>query len=111
MSAVRRHTITRERPARVDDGRGNKEDDWSNPETADYEGWAIDAGGTAEDLANREGTRVDYVIRGPVSADIRARDRIILLGETYRIEGRPVVQPGVTPATTHQIVKLSAWEG
>lgn len=108
---VARQSIIRARPARVDDGRGNLQDDWSTPTTDTFPGWAVDAGATVEDLTNRDGTRVEYTIRGPIDDDVRAGDRITWLGDEYRVDGAPLKQPGPTSATSHQIVKLTRWEG
>lgn len=108
---VARHSMLRARPARVDDGHGNLEDDWSNPDEVTFDGWAVDAGSTAEDLDNREGRRVEYTLRGPIGHDVRAGDRLTWLGDEYRVDGAPLKQPGPSSLTSHQIVKLTRWEG
>lgn len=108
---VARHTITVQRAPIVDDGRGNETADWSVATETASSGWAIDAGDTAEDLANRDGTSASYTLRGPWSSDVRGSDRVALFGEVFEVVGEVVRQPGPTEATSHLIVRLTRWEG
>lgn len=108
---VARHTIEVIRAPEVDDGRGNLTRDWANATATTIPGWAVDAGSTVEDEQNRDGSAVEYTIRGPHNADIRATDRVILFGTTHQITGGILRQPGATALTSHVIVRLTAWEG
>lgn len=108
---VARHTLTVRRAPLVDDGRGNKRRDWANATESTSLGWALDAGGSAEDTTNRDGAAVAYTARGPFAADIQASDRIILFGEEYKIDGGVERQPGPTRVTSHTIMRLTHWEG
>lgn len=106
-----RHRIVRLRAPLADDGRGNQVRDWANAAEAPLSGWAIDAGATAEDTTNRDGSSVAYTLRGPVDADIKATDRARLFGETFLVDGGVTRQPGPTARTSHCIVQLILWEG
>ncbi|MEX1078884.1 MAG: head-tail adaptor protein [Homoserinimonas sp.] len=108
---VARHTLSRERPNRVSDGRGGFEDDWTDVEPVDLKGWALDAGASQEDLQNRDGSLIQYTARGPMTADVQTGDRITFNGEQYQIDGAPVKQPGPSPVTSHIIMLLRRWEG
>jgi hypothetical protein len=108
---VARHPIVRRRPVMVSDGRGGKAPDWSNPNEKTIPGWAVDIGNTVEDASNRDGTMVAYTIRGPMDADVKPSDQIVLFGEEYEIEGGVRRQPGATLATSHMTLLLRKWTG
>ncbi|MGO3844465.1 hypothetical protein [Agrococcus casei] len=109
--AVARHTITIVRAPLVDDGRGNRTRDWTTAAELESTGWAIDAGSTSEDEANRDGSSTAYTLRGPLVADVTATDRVRLFGELFVIDGGVLRQPGPTPLTSHSIIRLERWEG
>lgn len=109
---VARHTLGRQRPVMVDDGRGGVEETWPNPvEASALPGWALDAGNTLADAQNRDGALVQWTARGPYGADVERHDRIVVDGATYQIEGAIVRQPGPTARTSHTILLLKNWEG
>lgn len=107
---VARHTIQRERPVVVADGRGGEAHDFSNAVKVDLHGWALDSGATVEDLQNRDGAEITWTIRGPFDADVERHDRVTVLGETFRIEGGVRRQPGASSRTSHTILALSRWD-
>ena len=109
--AVARHRIEVVRAPLVDDGRGNKTRDWANATETPLTGWAIDAGSTVEDETNRDGSAVEYTIRGPYAADVAAADRVRLLGGLYKITGGVLRQPGPSALTSHTILRLTKWSG
>lgn len=108
---VARHTITVQRAPLVDDGRGNMTADWSAAAATLSPGWAIDAGDTTEDIANRDGASASYTLRGPWGSDVRGSDRVLLFGDVFEVVGEVLRQPGPTDATSHLIVRLTRWEG
>lgn len=108
---VARHTITRERPVMVDDGRGGSDPDYSAATAVDLRGWALDAGNTLGDAQNRDGVLIQWTARGPFDADVERRDRITVFGEVFQIDGAVVRQPGPAAATSHTILLLRRWEG
>lgn len=108
---VARHTLLRERPARVADGHGGLEDDFTDVPLVPLPGWAVDAGATIEDSQNREGELIRFTVRGPIDADVQAGDRITYDGDQYQIEGAPMKQPGPSSRTSHVILLLRRWEG
>lgn len=111
MGLVARHPIVRVRPARVADGHGNLEDDWSEPDEVTIQGFAVDAGAGGEDLQHRDGAEIVLTLRGPYEADVRDGDRARFDGVTYRVVGEVVRQPGPSPLTSHCLVRLSVWRG
>lgn len=111
VGAVARHTIARERPQMVDDGRGGTEPDFTGAESVDLSGWALDAGNTLTDEQNRDGALIQWTARGPFLADVQRHDRITVFGEPFQIDGAVRRQPGPTPTTSHTILLLKMWEG
>lgn len=108
---VARETILIARAPLVDDGRGNETRDWDNAVPAVSHGWAVDTGGTQDDPINRDGASVAYVLRGPFDAPVDKDDHVSVLGGVFKIDGAPLRQPGVSPLTSHTILRLVAWEG
>lgn len=108
---VDRHEIIVRRAPLVDDGRGNMASDWGAAVDTPSGGWGIDASGSADDTANRDGASNTYTLRGPFAADVRSTDRVVLFGEVFVISGGVQRQPGVTPRTSHTLIVLTRWEG
>lgn len=108
---VARHRIDVIRAPLVDDGRGNMTRDWDNATETTSLGWAVDAGSTVEDESHRDGSAVEYTIRGPYTADVVAADRVRLLGGLFQISGGVLRQPGPSPLTAHTILRLTRWDG
>lgn len=106
-----RHTIQRERPTMVADGRGGTEADFTGAPLVDLEGWGLDAGNTLRDAQNRDGALAAWTARGPFDADVQRHDRITVFGEQYQINGDVIRQPGPTALTSHTILLLIRWEG
>ena len=107
---VARHTLGILRAAETSDGRRTVRD-WPNATTTPSPGWALDVGDTAVDNAQREGGSVAYTARGPFDADVQQTDRVVILGETFLIDGAVVRQPGPTARTSHTILRLVRWVG
>lgn len=103
---VAQHTIGVVRAPIIDDGRGNEKADWPNAVTTPSEGWAVDAGNTAEDLDGRDSDTAEWTIRGPFAADVRPTDRVELFGVRCSIVGAVMRQPGATDLTSHTILRL-----
>lgn len=108
---VAHHPIVVVRAPWVDDGRGNTTPDWANATETPSLGWAVDAGSTVEDESHRDGSAVEYTIRGPFTADVLATDRVRLLGGLFQISGGVMRQPGPSSLTSHTILRLTAWSG
>lgn len=106
-----RHTLQRERPNMVSDGRGGKEPDFVGVAKVDLPGWALDAGNSSRDAQNRDGALIAWTARGPYSADVERHDRITVMGEPYKIDGAVVRQPGPSALTSHTLLLLVRWEG
>jgi hypothetical protein len=111
VSLVFRHAISVVRAPLVDDGRGNKTRNWGAASETTIPGWAVDAGSTVEDEANRDGSAVEYTLRGPFDADVASGDRVRLMGGLYSIVGGVLRQPGPSPLTSHTILRLTKWTG
>lgn len=108
---VARHTLTFERPTRVDDGRGNTRPDFGDSMPVDIPGWALDVGATVRNLEHRDGALISWTARGPFTADVERFDRVTVFGGVYAVEGAVLRQPGPTPRTSHTILFLTKWEG
>lgn len=108
---VARHPIIRKRPTLVSDGRGGTEPDYTTTTNVTIPGWAADAGNTVEDRTNRDGTSIEWTLRGPHAADVQRHDLVELFGDDYQIDGDVMRQPGPTAATSHTILRLVKWVG
>lgn len=110
---VARHTLTRLRGVVVDDGLGGTETDWTNPDELLIPGWAVDTGNTIEDLNRRDGSSVEYTVRGPLGADVSPGDRMRLPWDPdpFEVDGDVLRQPGPSVHTSHSIVRLRRWTG
>ena len=106
-----RHTLMRERPTMVDDGRGGLEPDFTGTTAVPLTGWALDPGVTVKDMVNRDAGNITWTARGPHTADVERHDRIIIAGDQYKINGEVVRYPGPTPMTSHTILLLERWSG
>ena len=95
----------------MDDGHGNLERDWANAVTSSIGGWGVSTSETAEDTTRRDGTLVEYTIRGAYDADVEPSDRLILFGVEYEIDGGVLRQTSPTGLAAHTIVKLKRWDG
>lgn len=108
---VARFTLQRERPARVSDGHGGFENDFTDVPLVPLSGWSVDAGATIEDTQNRDGELIQFTVRGPIDSDVQSGDRITYDGDQYQIEGAPMKQPGPSSRTSHVTLLLKRWEG
>lgn len=106
-----RHTISRERPARVPDGRGGTRSDFTGAASVAIPGWSLDVGASARDMANRDGALIAWTARGPFEADVARHDRVTVYGEQFQINGAVLRQPGPSARTSHTILFLEKWEG
>lgn len=111
IGTVASHTVQVVRAVMVDDGRGNESPSWGSASKTPSEGWAIDAGNTAENLDGRDSDTAEWTIRGPFNADVRPTDRIELLGATCSIIGAVMRQPGATDLTSHTLLRLKQVTG
>lgn len=108
---IARHTITVVRAPVTENRRGQDVRDWNAATRTDLKGWAIDAGDTADLRDGRVGSGANWTIRGPLNSDVRATDRIVLLGVECDIDGAILRQPGPSPLTSHTIIRLTRVEG
>lgn len=108
---VARHTIEILRAPLIADDRGNEDRDWENQTITESHGWAVDAGATTEDIANRDGSSIEYTLRGPYAADVLSSDRVRLAGDVFLINGAVMRQPGPSALTSHTILRLEKWDG
>lgn len=108
---IARHRIDVVRAPLVEDGRGNESRNWSEATETPSVGWAVDAGSTIDDSTNRDGSAVEYTIRGPYAVDVAATDRVRLLGGVFEITGGVMRVPGPSALTSHTIIRLTRWDG
>ncbi|MDR6691346.1 hypothetical protein J2X55_002258 [Microbacterium sp. 1154] len=108
---VARHRITVVRAPVTEDRRGQDVRNWDAATRTDLDGWAIDAGDTADLKDGRAGSSASWTIRGPLDADVRSADRIVVLGVECDIDGAILRQPGPSPLTSHTIIRLTRVEG
>jgi hypothetical protein len=96
--------------AAADDAHGNAEFDWAHQTSVPIAGCQIDPGPTREDLINRDTTLTTWNVYAPEGTDITELDRAEYLGDTFRIDGKPVVWPD--PGNLGYVkVVLVEWRG
>jgi len=103
-----KETLVRLRAARVKD-HGSWVDDWSSPSEVDLPGWSLQPGASAEDLQNRQGTRVDWTAIGPYEADVAATDRVRLPSGDYSVIGEPERWKSPTGRVSSTKILLQRW--
>ena len=103
-------TITRIRPGTKQE-RGSTVFDWSNPDTLDIPECSVQPSSTSLSQDGRVlGVQDGLTVYAPVTADVRAGDRIEYAGAVYAINGDPLVWPGVA-RTQHIQLNLVRWRG
>jgi len=96
LLSIATQTLTRQRatlgaadPARY----GNREWDWTDPDELTLTGFSVQPQAAPEvidgDLA-RDSVTTRYLCIGPIS-DVIATDRIVFAGQTYEVDGDPLV--------------------
>jgi len=88
-----RETVTRLRAAPVNDGHGNLELNWSDPDRLDIRGCQVDPGETDEVLEHRDARLTTWKVYAPAGTDITALDRAEYRGVTHLVDGRPDTWP------------------
>ena len=103
-------TITRIRPGTKQE-RGSTVFDWSNPDTLDIPECSVQPSSTSLSQDGRVlGVQDGLTVYAPVTADVRAGDRIEYAGTVYAINGDPLVWPGVA-RMQHIQLNLTRWRG
>jgi len=85
-------TVTRLRATAVLDPYSQREtgEDWSAPDELEIPGCAFDPGGSLESAeVGREPVVSTPTLYAPVDADVTARDRVIMRGRTWLVDGDP----------------------
>lgn len=86
-------TVTVLRGAKIVDPFSGEESDnldWSEPEATPYEHCAVGPAVTDEPLDSNRVPVVDgLVVFGPFDMDVTARDRLLIKGEVYEVDGEP----------------------
>lgn len=100
--------IVRLRAAQVMD-HGSLVDDWDAASEEVLLGWSLQPGASAEDLQNREATRVDWTAYGPYEADVLASDRIRLASGDYAVIGEPEHWKSPTGRVSSTKLLLQRW--
>lgn len=102
-------TITRQRPAMVDDGHGNRVPDWTSTTDVVIPGCSVQPGATAEDNANRDGVLIHWTVYAPSTVDVQADDAVVYEGTRYAVNGNPARWG--SGILNHVSIQLRRWEG
>lgn len=106
-----RQTITRIRPG-IKESRGSSIPDWENYEALTIGGCNVQPTGTTLSQDGRvEGISDGQIAYTPITADIKAGDRIEYDGEVYAIEGEPRRWTSASGTLDHLILNLKRWQG
>lgn len=74
----------------VDPYSGEGVEDWVNPASFTFDRCAVWPGGSTEPLSpDRQSVVSDIEVAFPPGADVTARDRLIVRGGTYQVDGEP----------------------
>lgn len=85
--------------------------DWSNPDALDIEECSVQPAATGLTQDGRvQGISDGLTVYAPYDADIMPGDRIVFGGNTYTINGDPLIWPGVA-RMQHMQLNLVRWRG
>ena len=105
-----RQSITRLRPSTTTE-RGSTVFDWTAPSELVIDGCSVQPSSTSLSQDGRVlGVTDGLTVYAPVDADVKAGDRIVYGGNTYTINGDPLVWPGVA-RMQHIQLNLQRWRG
>lgn len=103
-------TITRLRPGTTT-SRGSTIYDWTNPDALEIHNCSVQPSSTSLTQDGRVAGIMDgLTIYAPADADIKAGDRIVFNGDTYEINGDPLIWPGAV-ALDHIQLNVRRWRG
>lgn len=106
-----KQSITRIRPG-TKTARGSAIPDWDDPDRLVVSGCSVQpASSTLSQDGRVQGVTNGLTVYAPPGADIKAGDRIEYNGETYTINGAPLVWPSATGGLDHLQLNLERWSG
>lgn len=103
-------SIIRVRPTTTT-SRGSTIYDWSEPDRLEIPGCSVQPSSTSLTQDGRvQGISDGLTVYAPLDADVRAGDRIEFGGNTYTINGDPLIWPGAG-RLAHIQLNLMRWRG
>ena len=103
-------SIIRVRPTTTK-SRGSTIYDWSEPDRLEIYGCSVQPSSTSLTQDGRvQGISDGLTVYAPLDADVRAGDRIEFGGNTYTINGDPLIWPGAGKLA-HIQLNLMRWRG
>ena len=99
--------IIRLRPKWVRDDRNNLVE--GEMEALQITGCSIQPGASAEDVAMRQTTTIDYTIFAPATTDVCSTDRLEIYGEVYEVVGEPQRWNSPTGTISHVKILARRW--
>ena len=103
-------SITRLRPGETT-ARGSTIYDWSNPASLEISGCSVQPASTSLSHDGRvQGITDGLTVYAPVDSDVKPGDRIVFGGNTYTINGDPLIWPGAGKLA-HIQLNLVRWRG
>ena len=103
-------SITRLRP-KTTTSRGSTVYDWSNPDELVIDGCSVQPASTSLSQDGRvQGITDGLTVYAPLDADVLAGDRIVFCGNTYTINGDPLIWPAAA-RLAHIQLNLVRWRG
>ena len=104
-------TVTRIRPGTITE-RGTTYPDWDNTDDLDIPNCVVTWNSTTLNQEGRIlGISDNQVLYAPLTADIKAGDRIRYGTNVYEIEGDPMDWNSPTGALDHYVINLKRYEG
>lgn len=83
----------------------------AEPDKLEIPRCSIQPGAPAEVLGDREADLIAFTIYQPSGKDVTGADFGWYQGELYRVSGEPQRWPGLSRATSHDVVLLERWRG
>lgn len=103
-------SIIRVRPTTIT-SRGSTINDWSEADRLEIPGCSVQPSSTSLTQDGRvQGISDGLTVYAPLDADVRAGDRIEFGGNTYTINGDPLIWPGAGRLAHFQL-NLMRWRG
>lgn len=89
LASFATQTVTRLRPAYVDDGHGNMVPDWGAPDELPITWCSVQPGVSQEDRVNRDASLIAFTVWASGDVDVTATDRVEYNGTIFEVDGEP----------------------
>ena len=96
--------------------RNTQVQDWGHPQRILIDGCSVQPANSAANTRTgfddiRQNTNISAVLYAPPDADVKAHDRVMFDGNTFTLDGEPLLFRSPTGRVTHKVCNLMLWSG